>query len=242
MKSISEALLATLFPVACKICGQLIESKACGVACQDCWSSYLPFQPSQLCQKCGYPCLELNSPNLPPKNCAKCRKSPYCFAYACGPYEGAMQASILELKKSPYLCEKLSDLIKKTLQEINLSPITLIIPTPLHQERLKERTFNQAELIAEKISTFTNITLDTQSFARTKPTAKHRFGMDEKDREVSLKGAFEVLRPRLIENQSILLVDDVFTTGSTISAASKELLKAGAKDLQVFTLARVVTK
>lgn len=242
MNSISEALLATLFPVACQICSQLVESKDYGVACQKCWAGYFPFQPTEVCQKCGYPCLELNSTVSPPKDCAKCRSKLFSFARACGAYEGALRVNILELKKNPYICEKVSKLIENTLSQIDISTVNLIIPIPLYQERLKERGFNQAELIAEKIANFTNITLDNSSFARTKPTTKHRFGMDEKDRETSLKRAFDVRRPRLIENQSILLVDDIFTTGSTISIASKELLKAKAKEVKVFTLARVTDK
>ncbi len=241
MKQISDALLATFFPTSCRLCSQLIEDKACGVVCQKCWDNYLPFQLSKSCQKCGYPSLSLEIENLPPKDCMYCRNALFSLVRSCGAYEGAMRASVLELKTSPYISEKLFELIKNTLTQSNiLEQIDLIIPIPLHQYRLAKRSFNQAELIAEKISNFANIALDNTSLARIKPTLKHRFGMDKIDRSNSLKGAFQVIRTRLIANQVILLVDDVFTTGSTISAAANELIKAKAKEVRVFTLARTI--
>ncbi len=241
MKQISDALLATFFPASCQLCGQLVETKASGIVCQKCWNDYLPFQLSKSCQKCGYPFLSLEIGNLPPKDCAYCRNTLFSLARSCGAYEGAMRASVLELKTSPYLSEKLFELIKNTLTQSNiLEKVDLIIPIPLHQERLAKRSFNQAELIAEKISDFASIPLDNSSLARIKPTLKHRIGMDKIDRSNSLKGAFQVMRPRLIANQVILLVDDVFTTGSTISAATSELIRAKAKEIRIFTLARIV--
>jgi competence protein ComFC len=241
MRQISEALLATFFPTACQLCGQLVETKACGVICQSCWDSYLPFQLSKLCQKCGYPSLPLEIEILPPKDCVYCRNALFSIARSCGAYQGAIRASVLQLKTSPYLSEKLFDLIENTLTESNiLKSVDLIIPIPLHQTRLTERGFNQAELISEKISNLAKITLDNASLARIKPTLKHRIGMDKIDRSNSLKGAFQVIRPRLIANQIILLVDDVFTTGSTIFAATDELIKAKAKEVKVFTLARTI--
>lgn len=244
MKQISEALLATFFPTECHLCGQLVENKACGIVCQNCWDSYLPFKESQLCQKCGYPSLDSNTkPYLQTsqKDCNYCRDMNFSLARACGVYQSVMKANVLYLKTSSYLCEKLSDLIENTLAESNLlESIELIIPIALHQDRLKERKFNQAEIIAEKISSLAKIPLDKISLARVKPTAKHRLGMDKIDRSNSLKGAFQVIRPRLIENKTILLVDDVFTTGTTISEATNELLKAKVKEVKVFTLARVI--
>jgi ComF family protein len=242
MKQITEALLATFFPFACKLCQQVVENKACGVACQKCWDKYLPFQESKICQKCGYP--SLNSPNinsLTLKDCIRCRNFGFSAARACGAYEGAMKESILELKNTPYLCQNLINLIKTTLTASNLlTNLNLIIPIPLYQDRLKERGFNQSILIAKEISNLTGINLDSESLAKIKSTTKHRVGMDKIDRENSLKGVFQVVRSRLIEDQTILLVDDVFTTGSTISLATLEILKAKAKEVKVFTLARAV--
>lgn len=240
MKEISEALLATLFPAACKLCGQLVETKACGVVCQNCWDNYSPFDLSKLCQKCGYPVLN-QSQVLPPKDCAYCRNIAFSIARACGAYEGAIKASILELKITPYLCLKTSKLIENTLVGSNiLNGLDLILPIPLHQDRLTERGFNQAEIIAKEISNFAKVALDIISLAKIKPTTKHRLGMDKIDRSNSLKGAFQVIRPRMLENQVVLLIDDVFTTGSTISIATKELLKVKVKEVRVFTLARTI--
>ncbi|MBK7995551.1 MAG: ComF family protein [Blastocatellia bacterium] len=239
MKVLKDALLTTLFPTACHVCGQLVESNDYGVACQQCWQAYQVLPTNNLCLKCGYP-FEIPSQNFPIKDCLRCRNILFSLARACGAYEGAMSASILALKTRPYLCEKLVELIQNTVQKSDFLPINLVIPIPLHLNRLKERGFNQALLIAEYASKFITVDLDNESLARVKPTIKHRVGMNVVDREDSLKGAFQVTRPRLVKGQIVLLVDDVFTTGTTISVATKALLEAGAKEVKVFTLARVI--
>jgi competence protein ComFC len=239
MKVLKDALLATLFPAACHVCGQLVESNDYGVACQQCWQAYQFLPTNNLCLKCGYP-FETPYLNLPIKDCLRCRDILFSLARACGKYEDAMSANILALKTTPYICKKLIELIENTLHKTDFLPINLIIPIPLHRERLKERGFNQALLIAQQVSKFINVDIDSESLVRTKPTVKHRLGMNVVDREGSLKDAFQVARPRLIKGQIVLLVDDVFTTGTTISMATKVLLEAGAKEVKVFTLARVV--
>jgi len=239
MKVLKDALLTTLFPTACHVCDQLVESNDYGVACQQCWQAYQSLPTNNLCLKCGYS-FEIPPSNSPIKDCLRCRDILFSLARSCGIYEGAMSANILALKTRPYFCEKLVELIHNTLQKTDFLPINLIIPIPLHPKRLKERGFNQALLIAEYVSKFIKVDLDNDSLVRVKSTVKHRVGMNVVDREASLKGAFQVTRPRLIKGQIVLLVDDVFTTGTTISIATKALLEAGAKEIKVFTLARVV--
>jgi len=115
----------------------------------------------------------------------------------------------------------------------------VIIPVPLHPDRRRERGFNQAEMIARVITSAFDITLDTGSFIRIRHTERHRAGMDSVDRSRSVEKAFKVTKPRLIDGASILLVDDLYTTGSTMRTAAKTLLEAGAKRVSLFTVARV---
>lgn len=112
------------------------------------------------------------------------------------------------------------------------------MPVPLHRSRERQRGFNQAAIIATLISREFGLRLDARSLTRVKPTERHRAGMDLTDRAQSVERAFEVVSPRLVEAASVLLVDDVYTTGSTICAASNCLLEAGASQVTVLTIAR----
>jgi len=118
--------------------------------------------------------------------------------------------------------------------------VDLIVPVPLSVGRHKDRGFNQAEIIANALAAFSGVPVDAASLARTTDTPMHRGGMDQKAREMTVRKAFEVVRPKLVAGKSVILVDDVFTSGSTASFCSKALRKHGANGIKVFTLARAV--
>jgi ComF family protein len=114
-----------------------------------------------------------------------------------------------------------------------------VVPVPLHRLREKQRGFNQAAIIAKSISGKFKLRLDDRSLVRTKPTERHRAGLDATDRAKSVEQAFAVAKRQMIAGASVLLVDDVYTTGSTICAAARSLLEAGARQVNVLTIARV---
>jgi ComF family protein len=109
---------------------------------------------------------------------------------------------------------------------------------PLHPKRQRSRGFNQAAIIAEVLSNRLGLPLDEVSLVRLTSTEKYRAGLDAKGRRDTVAGAFEVRHPRLIANETILLVDDVFTTGATVSACAAALLAAGAQHVFVLTISR----
>jgi ComF family protein len=169
-----------------------------------------------------------------------CGPLPFTAARACGVYSGALEASILFLKVTPHICPRLRRVIYRTWSEHRQALANeVVIPVPLHRVRKRQRGFNQATIVAELISREFNLRLDDRSLLRTKPTERHRAGMDATDRAQSVERAFEVVRPRLIAGASVLLVDDVYTTGSTICSATRSLIKAGARQVKVLTIARV---
>jgi ComF family protein len=172
--------------------------------------------------------------------CGLCASAPFAAARSCGVYSGALEASILFLKVRPHICPRLRQIILRAFFENHGTLISdRIIPLPLHKIRERQRGFNQAAIIARLISKESGLPLDNNLLKRIKATERHRAGMDAQDRNRSVERAFEVVRPASIEGRSALLVDDVYTTGSTISAACSVLISAGARQVSVLTIARV---
>jgi len=155
---------------------------------------------------------------------------------AIGWYEGALRESVLLLKRQPYLPAHLVELLIERAK--SLESITKIVPVPLHKERLRSRGFNQATIIGREISRALRIPMDEISLVRVSSTEKYRTGLDARGRRESVAKAFSVRRPRLVEGEEILLVDDVFTTGATVGACEAALLASGAKSVLILTLAR----
>jgi len=170
--------------------------------------------------------------------CRRCDEDAFVAARACGEYAGALRASILALKHSPHVCGQLVELLSETQMRSPLNLATRIIPVPLHPEREKVRGFNQAAIIGRALSQVCALPFDEVSLVRTLHTNRHRAGLDAKDRRATVAGAFRVSYPDLIADERVLLVDDVFTTGATVSSCAKTLLAAGAADVFVLTIAR----
>jgi ComF family protein len=235
-----DSLLALVYPQACAVCGGSVESHALGAACEQCWQNTKIFSGAAvLCWKCGLPSIgTVPDEQREAVRCRRCEQDAFTAARACGLYEGALRASVLLLKREPHICRKLSDLLLQTQQRSPLSQATRIVPVPLHPERERARGFNQAALIGRELSLATSLPVDDVSLVRTHHTNRYRAGMDAKGRRETVADAFRVTYPALIEGEHILLVDDVFTTGATVSSCAQTLLDAGAADVFVLTIAR----
>jgi ComF family protein len=153
-------------------------------------------------------------------------------------YEGALRESVLFLKRQAYLPPHVESLLTEVATREPLSRSTRVIPVPLHPKRLRTRGFNQASIIGQAVSKGLKLPLDEVSLLRVSTTEKYRAGMDTKGRRDTVAGAFRVAYPRLIAGEDILLVDDVFTTGATVSACAEALLAAGVANVFVLTVAR----
>jgi competence protein ComFC len=234
-----DAALAILYPQPCAVCGSSVESHQDGVACADCWAETRIFSAHDvLCWKCG----ALSTGIIPEGKrnevrCRRCERDSYTAARAVGVYEGALRASVLALKHEPFVAERLAHLLFEALGRPPLSDTTCIIPVPLHPERQRERGFNQAAELGLALARLSHLPFDELSLIRTLHTERHRALMDERARRESVSDAFQVARPRLVEGQHILLVDDVYTTGATVSACAQQLLLAGAESVYVLTAA-----
>ena len=235
-----DSLLSIIYPQACEICGESVECRKFGIACERCWQKTQIFTDRDtLCWKCGLPSIGFVTPEKREQvRCRRCDHNVFTAARACGVYEGALKASILALKREPHICRHLVELLSLAQKQHPLTSATRIIPVPLHPKRQKTRGFNQAALLANAVCRANAAILDERSLVRTSHTEQHRAGMDARDRQKTVESAFEVLYPAVIAGESILLVDDVFTTGATVSACSRALLDAGAVEVFALTLAR----
>ena len=227
---IYDAVLTLAYPQICVICGRSVERHRLGVACETCWTGTRIFTDEErICLKCGMPDQE---------RCGRCEELAFTAARAVGMYEGALRESVLLLKRQPYLPRHVEGLLEAVVKREPLSRSTRVIPVPLHPKRLKTRGFNQASIIGQAVSRALELPLDEVSLVRVSTTEKYRAGMDIKGRRDTVAGAFRVVNPRLVAGEDILLVDDVFTTGATISACAEVLIDSGAEAVFVLTIGR----
>jgi len=237
-----NALLSIVYPQACLLCRRSVEDRCLGVACAQCWYETRIFTDADIiCWKCGALSQSTNETERRDQvSCRRCDEDSFMAARACGAYEGALRASVLALKRDPYISQRLTSLLADTQRRFPLSKATRVIPVPLHPEREKERGFNQAAVIAAALARTVHLPCDEVSLVRTIHSARHRAGMDAKGRRESVAEAFSVRYPRLIENDHVLVVDDVFTSGATASSCAAALMSAGAKEVMALTIARPV--
>jgi ComF family protein len=235
-----DAMLALVYPQICEVCGDSVESRDFGVACERCWSATQTFTDQDtVCWKCGAPSKGgIASEKREQVRCHRCDQNAFTAARACGLYSGALRASVLALKREPYVSPRLATLLTETQTRPPLNGSTVIVPVPLHAWREKTRGFNQAATLAHKLAKTTALLLDEASLIRTSHSDRHRAGMDAKGRRETVENAFVVRYPRLISGECVLLIDDVFTTGATVSSCADALLQAGAKKVFVLTIAR----
>jgi ComF family protein len=158
-------------------------------------------------------------------------------------YQEDSRHFILKLKHGDgtYLAPGLSKLMMRVGQDI-LANTDLLIPVPLHWKRLFLRQYNQATLLSKHITHQTNIPTRTDLIKRHRSTPKQGH-QNRKERHANVRGAFTIPPDKIsqFEGKRLTLIDDVFTTGATLTECARILLNMGAKEIRVLTLARVIT-
>jgi len=174
-------------------------------------------------------------------DCLGCRgkRFPFRQARAAGIYEGVLLAAIHRFKyqKNTGLLPYLQQLLRECLERYPLPEADLVLPVPLHRSKEWERGFNQAALLAQGVARHLQKPVDYQSLVRKYPTPPTS-GLSRREREQILLGAFSA-RGRRIKGKTLLLVDDIFTTGSTAAGCAAALLEGGAEAVYVVTVAVV---
>lgn len=232
-----EAALELLFPSFCLGCGRQMAGYRLPLLCARCLSDIFPIGPPY-CSRCGLP-----FPSGESHLCGDCLQNHFSFdlARAAVVYRQPVSSLLLSLKFGGRLAGLDSMARIACLAGVRsfFSEPDLIIPVPLHIYRLRERGFNQALLLARACfpDWRDRICLDLlKRVVDTRPQSS----LSGVVRRKNLKGAFEVDCTGPLDDRSVLLVDDVFTTGSTVNECTKVLRKAGAERIEVFTLARTI--
>jgi ComF family protein len=181
--------------------------------------------------------------------CPECTQNRplYRRAAAYGSYEGSLRGLVrlLKYERVRPAAEVLGHLLSNTVAVLLASgelSLPIVIPVPLHPARQRQRGFNQSELVARAMLNSLKgqgLTFDARALKRRRPT-ESQTGLTREQRGLNVRGAFVVAKPRSIADRDVLLVDDVFTTGTTVSECARVLTRAGARAVWAVTVARVL--
>ena len=233
-------LLHTVFPMNCRTCDHALDDDPVPFFCQRCWNQITPVL-SPRCPRCAHP---FSSPHAlthsPEHLCGPCRKHPPAYHRAWTPYayQSPLKEAIglLKYRGKTQLAPALARLI--TLTHPGPTNVDVLVAVPLHPDRLREREYNQALLLAHHLGQQWKLPVLIDVLRRTKPTLPQT-SLTRRERLKNLRKCFVVAAPSAVEGKTTLLVDDVFTTGTTVNECAKALRKAGAQAVYVQTLARM---
>ena len=230
---LSERLLRLLFPVRCPVCDRPVPRRE-GLICEACYRR-LPFVREPYCMKCGKPLTRSEE-----EYCRDCMSAAHAFekGRAILHYEGEIRKSIYRFKyagRREY-ARAYALLAKEHLAEfIRATDAQAIVPVPLHTKRYRKRGYNQAELLAGEIGRIFSIPVETHLVKRVRNTVPQK-QLDLAGRQNNLKRAFKICRND-VKLKTIIIVDDIYTTGSTVDALSRELRQHGVERIYVLALA-----
>ncbi len=239
--SFLRKFLHVIFPATCTNCETPLWDDPVPFVCQACWKTLIPIA-GPCCPHCGVP---YESPvalqQSPTHECGTCRTKPPAFTrtWSLFPYQSPLREAIILFK---YRGKR--SLTRHFIQAMipalpTLPTIDVLMPVPLHPQRLREREYNQSLLLAQGLSQHLQIPLLLSCLLRIRPTAPQT-SLSKKERLTNLHRAFAVNDVSGIKGQRILLIDDVFTTGTTLHECAKTLRKAGSGPIYGLTLARML--
>ncbi len=236
LRRTGEALLSLLYPPHCANCG---ADTAGGVhLCPACADQARKIE-APFCQRCSEP---FDGAITGPFTCANCAERTLHFDCAVSRYlsRGVVREFIHRFKydRHFYLRHPLTEWLAEALDDDRLRAplIDALVPVPLHSARLREREFNQAEVLARLLARRTGMPL-LGALTRIRYTTTQT-RLDRHERMENLRNAFRVRQTAAVQNRHLVLVDDIFTTGSTVDECARVLRAAGAASVRVLTVAR----
>lgn len=233
-----EAILDIIYPEKgiCFICNKIDEDIKGKYICDDCYES-ISFTDKGGCEICGKR-LHLNF-----KTCEDCLDYKRYFNKVYSPieYKGIIKDAIYKYKykNNAYMYKLFGRLLMNYLNDFKLNDIDVIVPVPLHRSKLRTRGFNQAALISKYISRNLNINIENNNLIRQKKTLIQN-KLNKYERIENIKDAFKVKCSEKFKDKKILLIDDIYTTGATVNECSRILLRSGAEEVNILTIANVI--
>jgi len=232
---VADPLLAAVFPARCPVCDNPVAHPTSGPLCTGCWAS-LPRHRGRLC-RCGLPLPE----SL--ERCGRCRRGigAITLGASLGPYQGSLRVAIHELKyrgRRRVAARLVAELLRESAVTEALSGSVVLVEVPLHPRRRARRGFNQAELLAEALARAAGRPRARGALVRRRETLPQT-GLSARARRRNVANAFAVRQRARIAGRRVVLVDDVLTTGATLTACARALRAAGAREVRVVTVARV---
>lgn len=238
LKELWQGLLDLIYPsnIYCICCGRPINDRLPYALCGYCVRT-LKWANKETCDKCGKP-LEVKTDD---SLCSDCINEPRAFekGFTCVGYGRSEREIIHRFKYNDkaYYGEKLAWLMYERICEENLGE-DLIVPVPMYKEKEKRRGYNQAALLAKHLAYRLGKPYEPDLLTRKSDTIPMS-GLGAEERRGNIKGVFEVSKGKehMLYGSTVLLVDDVFTTGSTADGCTDAMLKAGADKVYVITFA-----
>jgi ComF family protein len=247
----AESLFATMFPSDCRFCGAPLVNISRLPVCEECLSAMRPIAGG-VCSTCGERLVSpyaFSGEHGEPR-CGLCRRMepPFARAAAYGSYDGGLRELIHLLKyeqvrpAANVLGRMLAEVVGGLEPGFGADPV-VVVPVPLHARKLRQRGFNQSDLIARSALKLRpadgKLALNAHVLERQRET-QSQIGLTRHQRRENMRGAFAVVKPNEVAGREILLVDDVLTTGTTASECARILRRAGAAKVWVATVARTL--
>ena len=227
-----------MIPGECLLCGDILRHASRLPYCEPCLATPEPMSSDYFCAQCRTPFLS-EGPLDHHGVCRRCRSglAGYDFAYSFGYYEGPLRKMIHHFKYAgiDVLAGPLGELMVRALP-LDLQ-VDMIVPVPLHWRRRVKRGFNQCELLARPLES--RLCVPVVRAIRKSRHTETQASSSPAERRSNLTGAVVLAGEKIVEGKRVLLVDDVLTTGATVTTCSALLRRGGAKSVTVLTLARV---
>ena len=221
--------------ITCIGCGEDIFDGRCGL-CQNCYEA-LGVIRGRVCRRCGRPLPESTT-----TLCYACfgKLTSFKSNVAVAAYSDLAQQLIFKYKYKDhrYIGYHMAEMMAELLQAAWISDVDCIVAVPSSRKRIRQRGYCQMELLAEHLSEMTGLSHQRRNLIRTQDTPRMK-KLNREGRSQALKGCFEVRTPENITGRSVLLIDDIMTTGATLEVCAQALLAAGALEVWTMTFATV---